>query len=402
MHVLTFVVGSRTEHWTDLFDVLCNHPDLRFSVIAADVSEATRQDFDRLARIHTNFNARVVPHWLGEGRSGHMASVMFRRLALDDLPAEPPDVVHVIGEAAYLSTWQVLRLCRRHWPSVPTTLYAAQNVVTRFPLPFPILEQAAYRSVRMTLPITPQAREVLQAKGYRGQSSIVPLGVDTRTFRPSAQTGRDGRFTVGFVGRLEPHKGVLDLLRAAELVDCDVLLVGDGSLAAEIDLAGKRRPGRVRRHNWVTHDQLPALLGAMSTLALPSVEVIQRNVLPWVGIPLREQFGRVLVEAMACGVPVIGSDVGEIPYVVGDAGLIFPAGDVTALADQLTRLRDEPGLTTDLAARGLHRVETEFTWERVADRLHDIWHGLAAAATAAPTSRPRFGDPAELKGEVRV
>ncbi|OWV11520.1 hypothetical protein B5D80_04320 [Micromonospora wenchangensis] len=399
MHVLTFVVGSRTEHWSDLFDVLCNHPDLHFSVIAADVSEATREDFDRLARLHTNFHARVVPHWLGEGRSGHMASVMFRRLALDDLPAEPPDVVHVIGEAAYLSTWQVLRLCRRHWPRVPTTLYAAQNVVTRFPLPFPILEQAAYRSVRMTLPITPQAREVLHAKGYRGQSSIVPLGVDTRIFRPSARTDSDGRFTVGFVGRLEPHKGILDLLRAAELVDCDVLLVGDGSLAAEIDLAGKRRPGRVRRHSWVTHDRLPALLGAMSTLALPSVEVVQRNVLPWVGIPLREQFGRVLVEAMACGVPVVGSDVGEIPYVVGDAGLIFPAGDVTALADQLTRLRDEPGLAADLAARGLRRVETEFTWERVADRLHDIWHELAATTTAAP---PVFSAPAELMGEVRV
>ncbi|MEU1752814.1 glycosyltransferase family 4 protein [Micromonospora matsumotoense] len=329
-----------------------------------------------------------------------MASVMFRRFASADLPTEPPDVVHLIGEAAYLSTWQVLRLCRRHWPDVPTTLYAAQNVVTRFPVPFPMLEQAAYRSVRMALPITPQARDVLYAKGFRGASTIVPLGVDARIFRPPTRTDRDGRFTVGFVGRLEAHKGILDLLRAAELVDCDVLLVGEGSLTAEIDLAAARRPGRVRRHGWVTHDRLPALIGAMSALVLPSVEVVQRNVLPWVGIPLREQFGRVLVEAMACAVPVVGSDVGEIPHVVGDAGLIFPAGNVTALAERLTRLRDEPGLSDRLAARGMRRVETEFTWERVADRLYDIWHGLATARTAATAGLPVAGTPAATRGKV--
>ncbi|MER7167441.1 glycosyltransferase family 4 protein [Micromonospora sp. NPDC000207] len=383
MHVLTTVVGSRTEHWCDLFDVLCERPGLRLTVLAADVSPATRRDFDRLSRRHPHFHPRVVAHRIGEGRSGHMASVMFRRLGSAELPGEPPDVVHLIGEAAYLSTWQVLRRCRRRWPGVPTTLYAAQNVVTRFPMPFPLLEQAAYRAVDVILPITPTARDVLRAKGYRGDTRIVPLGVDTRRFRPPADAGRSGRFTVGFVGRFEPHKGVLELLRAAEIADCDVLLVGDGSLTPDVDRAARRRPGRIRRHAWVGHDDLPALLGGMNALALPSVEVVQRNVLPWVGVPLREQFGRVLVEAMACGVPVVASDVGEIPYVVGDAGLIFGAGDVAALADRLVRLRDEPGLADDLSARGLHRVDTEFTWERVADQLCEVWGALSTHG--APT-----------------
>ncbi|ASW54806.1 glycosyltransferase family 4 protein [Plantactinospora sp. KBS50] len=413
MHVLITVVGARSEHWTDLFDVLCERPGLRLTVLAADVSPTTGRELARLGRRHPDFRAEVLPHRLGERLTGHMASVMFRLDGRSGPPvASPPDIVHVIGEAAYLSTWQVLRSRRRHWPRAATTLYAAQNVVTRFPMPFPLLERRAYRAVDMILPITPAARQVLRAKGYRGATTIVPLGVDTRTFRPDAGADADadagvgvgvgvgagagtpGRFTVGFVGRFEPHKGIPDLLRAAELADCDVLLVGDGSLAAEIDRAARSRPGRIRRYGWTGHADLPALLGRADALALPAREITQRNVLPWVGIPLREQFGRVLVEAMACGLPVLGSDVGEIPYVIGDAGLTFPAGDVSAFAERLTRVRDQPSTARQLAANGLRRVAGEFAWERIADQLCDIWQRLHEERTAGSdpaASRPTAG-----------
>ncbi|MFI7080257.1 glycosyltransferase family 4 protein [Micromonospora sp. NPDC049903] len=385
MHVLITVVGARTEHWIDLFDSLCERPDLRLTVLAADVSATTRREFERLGRRHPGFRAHLLPHRLGEGRTGHMASVMVRfggRSGPSVSP--PPDVVHIIGEAAYLSTWQVLRMCRRHWPTAPTTLYAAQNVVIRFPMPFPLLERYAYRRVDTILPITPAARQVLRVKGYRGATTTVPLGVDTRIFRPRPEPETGRPFTVGFVGRFEAHKGVLDLLRAAELVDCDVVLVGGGSLDDDVDRAARRRPGRVRRYVWTGHTELPDLLAQMSVLVLPALEIVQRNVLPWVGIPLREQFGRVLVEAMACGVPVVGSDVGEIPYVVGDAGLIFPAGDVSALADRLGRLRDDPATARELSEAGLRRATGEFAWDRIADRLDQLWRQLHEERMSVP------------------
>ncbi|MFI6132813.1 glycosyltransferase family 4 protein [Micromonospora sp. NPDC051141] len=387
MHVLTTVVGKRTEHWTDLFDVLCEQPDVTLTVLAADVSPVTRRELARLARVHPRLRYHVVPHLLGEGRTGHMASVLFRLPAGHDVTATRPDILHVIGEAAYLSTWQTLRLRRRCWAGVPTTLYAAQNVVTRFPVPFPRIERQSYLAVNHAFPVTPAALNVLRIKGYHGPATIVPLGTDTRVFRPMVTGMADRRFTVGFVGRFEPHKGVADLLRAAELIDCDVLLVGDGSLTSEVERAAMRRPGRVVRHRWVGHDELPVLLNGMDVLVMPSVEVVQRNVVPWIGIPLREQFGRVLVEAMACGVPVVGSDVGEIPYVVGDAGLIFPAGDVPALAARLARLRDEPALTADLGARGLRRAGAEFGWDRVADTLCTVWRDLRVP-TRSPQTPP--------------
>ncbi|NLU78538.1 glycosyltransferase family 4 protein [Micromonospora sp. HNM0581] len=389
MHVLITVVGARTEHWTDLFDVLCERPGLRLTVLAADVSPATEREFARLSQRHAGFSARILPHRMGEGRTGHMASIMIRlggRAGPPVLP--PPDVVHIIGEAAYLSTWQVLRTCRRHWPTVPTTLYAAQNVVTRFPMPFPLVERYAYRHVDMILPITPAARQVLRAKGFRGATTTVPLGVDTRTFRPRAAADHTRPFTAGFVGRFEPHKGVPDLLRAAELADCDVVLVGDGSLAPDIDRAARARPGRVRRYGWSGHTDLPDRLAQLDVLVLPAVEIVQRNVLPWVGIPLREQFGRVLVEAMACGIPVIGSDVGEIPYVVGDAGLIFPAGDVAALAERLGQLRDRPAMTRAMSTSGLSRATGEFAWHRIAERLDRLWRQLHEDRTGVPVRTP--------------
>ncbi|GAB3933555.1 hypothetical protein GCM10027614_04690 [Micromonospora vulcania] len=137
MHVLTTVVGKRTEHWTDLFDILCEQPDVTLTVLAADVSPVTRRELSRLARVHRRLRYHVVPHLLGESLTGHMASVLFRIPGQHDVTTARPDILHVIGEAAYLTTWQALRLRQRCWAGVPTSLYAAQNVVTRFPAPFP-------------------------------------------------------------------------------------------------------------------------------------------------------------------------------------------------------------------------------------------------------------------------
>jgi glycosyltransferase involved in cell wall biosynthesis len=394
MRILITAVGERTEHWIDLVRVLSARPDLDLTLVLADVTPATARTLENDARQRPNLCTVVRPHALGERRTGHMASVLFGRgtgrLLRDQLRHRRPDIVHIIGEAAYLSTWQVLGWRAHYWPRTPVTLYAAQNIVMRFPPPFPILERRAYRAVDQVLPITPAALDVLRVKGYTGPATIVPLGVDTTLFAPRPavprQVGAPGaRFTIGFVGRLEPHKGVADLVVAAERLDADLLIIGRGSLSDRVRAAAARRPGRVVLRDWAGHDELPALLAAMDVLALPSVEVVQRNVVPWIGIPLREQFGRVLIEAMACGVPVVGSRLGEIPYVVGDAGLTFPPGDVSALADQLARVRDETGLARRLGEEGIRRAQAEFSWDRVAQRLGDVWQAMVG--TSVPASR---------------
>jgi glycosyltransferase involved in cell wall biosynthesis len=393
MHVLITAVGKRTEHWSSLFQALTDRTDVQVTVCAADVSVLTQRALEQLGERCDRFRFHLTPHLLGEDRTGHMASILFGPGIGRALKGERPDAIHVIGEAAYLSTLQTVRLRDRYWPGTPVTLYAAQNIVMRFPFPFPFLERRAHRAVGHAFPITPAALQVLRLKGYQGPATVVPLGVDTDAFTP-APARPQRPYTVGFVGRLEPHKGIDDLLRAAERLDCRLLAIGHGSLRGRIEQAAARRPGRVSLVPWADHEQLPSLMARMDVLVLPSVEIVQRHVVPWIGIPLREQFGRVLVEAMACGIPVVGSDVGEIRHVIGPAGLVFPAGDVTALADCLTRIRDDSGLARRLGEAGVSRARSEFAWSRIAESLCRIWRELSR--TADSITRSAMSPPTQL------
>jgi glycosyltransferase involved in cell wall biosynthesis len=376
MRVLATIVGQRTEHWEGFFAALARRPDLDLTVLAADVSETARRRLGALERAQPGFRLHVTPHVFGEQRTGHMASVLFGPGCWRHLGGWTPHVVHVMGEPAYLSTAQAIRARNRLWPNAQVTLTAVQNVVTRFPLPFPWLERWAYGQAAEAFPVTPAALAVLRAKGYAGPAEVVPLGVDLERFQPHPVPPKCP-FTVGFVGRLEPHKGIVDLVEACDRLECRLLVVGDGSLTPWLRAAAERRCDRVELVPWATHDELPHLLGRMHLLALPSVEVVQRNVLPWVGVPLREQFGRVLTEAMACGIPVVGTRVGEIPHVIGSAGLIAPPGDPDALAAALARVRDDPSLAAALARSGSERASL-FSWARIADEVYTRWTDISS------------------------
>jgi glycosyltransferase involved in cell wall biosynthesis len=378
VHVLISVIANRADNWVDLFKALLRRPDVELTVLAATMTPHTRSVLHALAGEHPHFHLHVARRMPGTDLTGHMASVMLRPGSGHALRSRRPDIIHIIGEPAYLSTHQVLRMRRRYWPDTPVTVYAAQNVVTQFPFPFPLVERRTYQTVDCAFPITPAALNVLRTKGYQGKACVVPLGVDTETFRPAPSPPPPRPFTVGFVGLFEPHKGIDTLLEAAERLDCDLLLIGKGSLTSRIEQAARRRPGRIEVHPWVPRERLPDLIHRMDVLTLPSVEVVQRNVLPWVGIPLKEQFGRVLVEAMACGVPVVGSNVGEIPYVIGPAGLIFSAGNASSLAACLRRVRDDAALADRLSATAVARARL-FSWSRVADSMCRTWQALVEA-----------------------
>ena len=131
-----------------------------------------------------------------------------------------------------------------------------------------------------------------------------------------------------------------------------------GGVADRIDFTGVLRSG-----------DMPAFYRSLDAFVLPS-----RTTSSW-----KEQFGRVLVEAMACGVPVIGSRSGEIPRVIGDAGLIFPEGDVAALQVQLARLQSSPELRRALAAQGRARVLAHFTMAQIAQQTVEVYRNLCTS-----------------------
>ena len=93
----------------------------------------------------------------------------------------------------------------------------------------------------------------------------------------------------------------------------------------------------------------------------------------------KEQFGRVLTDAMACGVPVVGSDSGEIPTVIGDGGLVTPEGDPAALSAALNRLQANRDMRQELGRRGRARVLANYTHDRIAEQTIDAYRVLLEA-----------------------
>ncbi len=115
----------------------------------------------------------------------------------------------------------------------------------------------------------------------------------------------------------------------------------------------------------------------MNALVLPSETTYKFKTLTSVG--WKEQFGHVLIEAMACRIPVVGSDSGEIPYVIGDTGLVFPEGDIEALRDRLRQLMENSELADKLAHKGYERSMQQYTNQALARQQLDFYQQLVAS-----------------------
>jgi glycosyltransferase involved in cell wall biosynthesis len=284
-----------------------------------------------------------------------------------------PDILHIDEEPYNLATFQAMCLAQR--VGARALFFTWQNLHRRYPLPFRWLERYNLRRADYALAGNREAKTVLRAKGYAGPVAVSPqFGVDPALFAPGGPrpASDDATFTIGYVGRLVEEKGLETLLRAAAALgheeNWQLHLIGGGpmeerlrGLAQDLGIAN-----RVRFAGQVPSIDMPARLRALDALVLPS-----RTRPNW-----KEQFGRALIEAMACGVPVVGSNSGEIPHVVGGAGLIFPEGDAEALRGQLAKLMRRPDLRADLARRGRNRVLDHYTQERIAEATHAVYQEL--------------------------
>ena len=228
--------------------------------------------------------------------------------------------------------------------------------------------------------------DVLKERGYRGKYTVLPqLGVDEVLFSPSKQPDlarslgiENDEFVIGFIGRFVEEKGILTLIKAVSKLTgkWKLLLLGRGILkdkiVSEATAAGISE--RLMIVESVPHDQVVNYLNLMNTLVLPSETTYQVKTLTAVG--WKEQFGHVLIEAMACQVPVIGSDSGEIPFVIADTGLIFPEKDGEALAKSIQTLLDNPSFAQELGQRGYQRVMTNYTNKALAQKQLDFYQQL--------------------------
>ena len=286
-----------------------------------------------------------------------------------------PDLCHIDEEPYNLATYLTLRAARA--VGARCVCFTWQNLHRRYPPPFCWLEQAVYRGADTIIAGNHAASQVLRAKGYGGPAPVIPqFGVDPDLFRPQthpAQRPRDpAPFTIGFAGRLVEEKGLLVLAEALALLDGPwrLALYGDGPLRETLAarLADGGLSERVTFHPRVASAAMPEVLAGLNAVVLPSLTRPH-----W-----KEQFGRVLIEAMACGTPVVGSDSGEIPHVIGEGGLVVPEGDAATLAAALARLRDEPGLAEALGRAGRARVLAHYTQAQIAAQTAAVYREVMA------------------------
>ena len=214
------------------------------------------------------------------------------------------------------------------------------------------------------------------------------MGVDEGLFCPQEQPQLrqqqsipENDFVVGFVGRFVPEKGLFTLFQAlGTLINLPwtLVLLGRGPLKDELKSQAQTL-GIAERIRWiesVPHDAVPDYINLMDTLVLPSETTYEFKTLTSVG--WKEQFGHVLIEAMACQVPVIGSDSGEIPHVIDDSGLVFPEKDYEALADRLKQLIQQPEQRRSLAKKGYERAMKQYTNKALATELLTFYQELVA------------------------
>ncbi|CAN5170047.1 glycosyltransferase family 4 protein [soil metagenome] len=320
-----------------------------------------------------NYSLRSIPMRLT--RNIHIAPYSWRRLKR--ILHEPWDMVYAWEEPYIFSGWQIAHLMPR---GTPLTYLSFQNLPKQYPTPFRQMERAAMRRASGWIAAGYTTHETLRnIPIYQDRpSTVIPLGVDIRVFRPDADRRQavlkemgwssEGPPVIGLLGRLIPEKGLNLLMNVLDQLQTPwrALFVGGGVMEPDLRQWAQRYPDRVRIMTGVGHDEVPRYLNAMDILAAPS-QTMPR----W-----REQLGRMLIEAFASGVAVVGSDSGEIPRVIADAGRVCPENDVAAWTKTLEELILQPELRQSLIRAGRERAVTVYGWDVVARQFLNFFETL--------------------------
>jgi glycosyltransferase involved in cell wall biosynthesis len=283
-----------------------------------------------------------------------------------------PEIVHIDEEPYNLATYLAMRLAQQQ--KAKALFFTWQNLYRDYPPPFRQMELYNYKHAAAAIAGNRDAHEVLRRKGYNGPIQIIPqFGFDTNIYQrrmPRAPRQAGDPFILGFIGRLKEEKGLSLIIDALTTLPpyCRAVFVGHGPMkpileeqAAQLGVAD-----RVTFKTGVPTSQVPQEIEQWDVHVLPSIT--RSN---W-----KEQFGRTLAEAMACETPVIGSTSGEIPFVIGDAGLTFKEGDARDLSECIQKLLADPTLYANLAQRGRQRVLDLYTQEKIAQQTYDVYTSI--------------------------
>ncbi|HZV12184.1 MAG TPA: glycosyltransferase [Candidatus Kapabacteria bacterium] len=323
------------------------------------------------------------------GKSGRQNGHFYRGLRAV-LKRIAPDIIQLDEEPESIVSWQAIRIAK----SLPTRpkiiMMSYRNQDMNFHELWGALSYQRYlysALTRYTLKNIDhmdlsnyEGVDIFRRAGYTFPITVIPgFGVNANEFckapppKEIVEKYNLSGVVIGFVGRLLQMKGIATLLKAVASIkdDYTLFLVGWGpdkdafaALARELGIESK-----VRFTGGVPFRDVIQYIRCMNMMVLPSLTTKM-----W-----KEQFGRVLAEAMACEVPVIGSSSGEIPAVIGDAGLVFPEGNAEELAKRISYLMENADRRRAIGAQCRQRVLDNFSNAKLAEKFHELYMGIMSA-----------------------
>jgi glycosyltransferase involved in cell wall biosynthesis len=310
-----------------------------------------------------NFTVRPFPVlFSGNG------SVFFYRSLFKEMRSMKPLHVFVDEEPWSIAALQAFETFK----TSPRSFFTKQNLYKALPPPFGAIQNRIFNESSHAYSIADEVTDVLRKKGYQKDIRYLPHSYDPDLFKILGEEEKRSKKiklgihpdqkVVSYFGRLTEEKGIKDFLQATKGLEseCSILIVGNGPLENLIREEKEKFKGTFVFLPAIPHHEVGKILGLSDILVLPS-----RTTPNW-----KEQFGRILVEALACGSALVGSNSGEIPHVIKKTGggLVFQEGDTADLAEKIRSLLVDSTLSQFKKA-GYQYVKNNLTHEAVAKYL---------------------------------
>ncbi|MEI2401377.1 glycosyltransferase [Niallia taxi] len=291
-----------------------------------------------------------------------------------------PDIIHLHEEPWSMAAFQTILYTKLLKLKSKIILDSSAITLQKKPLPFSWIEKYTYSNIDLAFARNIEGKQILIDRGCTSSINILPNGVNTDIFKKLDEREIDevkinngipsNKKIICYMGRIIKEKGIYDFIDAARIIinkyksEYTFLIIGSGPEYSNLkDFINKEK---LNEHFIVKEKlnpmEVPSIMNTIDLLVLPS-----RTMPNW-----KEQFGRVLVEAMACGIPVLGSSSGGIPEVINDERFVFREGNIDELSGKIRGITNNSSLRIENIKNGVNRVENLYSWEAISQYYYEV------------------------------
>lgn len=374
MNILAIDKTSVLSAYQRKWELLANYEDVEITLLTPN---RWKENFNKI-NLEKNSRLKMIAGKVvfpGYGNRGFYYTSLIRAVVKCK-----PDIIHMMEEPYSLFSLEIVAVKKLFAPKAKIIFYTYDNISYnykfhyKFSQIYKLIELFTFKNTDYGLCANEEAKSITLSKGFDKPVKVIYPCFDytflkrTETGRLKEELGLKGSI-IGFAGRIVKEKGLDTLIKACSEVkeEVSLLIIGRGEykselirLAEELGINEKTRFVDV-----VKYSEIPKFLSLLDIFVLPSITTDR-----W-----KEQFGRVIIEAMACEVPVIGSSSGAIPEVIGDNGLIFRENDYIDLKNKILILMQNREYRNRLIVSGKSYAKN-FSGENFAKKIYTIYREL--------------------------